>query len=100
MSNNPIILAGAAALYIAGGALLAWNVVPLLEPLEDTIGAPIAVLSTLVFSVAVMGYLFFYAPAMLLLGGKHQEGMSLFFKTLGFFAVFIAAIVLSFLLFA
>ena len=89
MSNNPLINAGAAAAYIAGGVTIGFYVGPRLGSLENTIAAPILMLSLLVFSVAVMGFLFFSRPVALLLEGKGAEAAKLFLQTLGLFAVFI-----------
>ena len=100
MSNNPFLNAGAAAAYIAAGVSIAFYVGPMLGTLEDTIAAPVLMLSLLVFSVAVMGYLFFYEPVVLLLNGKHAEAARLFLSTLGLFALFILVLVASLLFFA
>ncbi len=47
-------------------------------------------LSLLVLSVAVMAYLFFYQPAVLLAAGKHDQALRLFLSTLAYFVVFIS----------
>ncbi len=54
---------------------------------EDTVFAPIIMLSLLVLSVALMAYLFFYQPLLLLLDGKKEEGIKFFLRTVGAFAV-------------
>lgn len=75
-----------AAAYISGIALLFYflekNV-----PGPDTFLAPVAMLSLLTLSAAVMGYLFVYEPATLFLANKRAEGVKLFFQTVGIFAV-------------
>ena len=53
---------------------------------EQNVFIPIAMLSVLVFSVALMGYLFFYQPVILLTQGKHAEAAKLFLSTLAIFA--------------
>ena len=49
--------------------------------------APMAMLSLLVFSVSLMGYLFFFQPVQMYLDGQKREAVELFTKTLGAFAV-------------
>lgn len=66
-------------------------------PKEDTIVAPMLAISLLVFSVAMMGFLFFYEPLKLLIDNQRKEAVSFLFKTLGFFALFI--IIFTLLLF-
>ncbi len=99
MSKNPFINAGAAAAYITAGVSLAFYVAPSLELLEDSIAAPITMLSLLVLSVAVMGYLFFYNPVVLLLEGKHAEAAKLLLTTLALFAGFVVVLVSSLIYF-
>jgi len=42
----------------------------------------------LTLSVAVMAYLFFYQPLLILLDGKKKAAVNLFAKTVGYFAFF------------
>jgi Na+-transporting methylmalonyl-CoA/oxaloacetate decarboxylase gamma subunit len=56
-----------------------------------------AFLSLLVFSVAVMGFLFFYRPAVLLIENKKKEAVDYFFKTLGAFGAITAIVVAAML---
>ncbi|MCX6716011.1 MAG: hypothetical protein NT077_03260 [Candidatus Taylorbacteria bacterium] len=53
----------------------------------DTIFAPIAMLSLLTLSVAVMGYLFFFEPLQLYLSGQKAEATTSFLKTIATFAL-------------
>ncbi len=53
---------------------------------EDTILAPIAMLSLLVLSVAFMGFVFLYEPVRLFGEGKKKEALDFFGKTLASFA--------------
>ena len=53
----------------------------------DTFFAPITALFVLTLSVAVMAFLFFYQPLLLLIDGKKKEAVGLFVKTVGIFAV-------------
>jgi hypothetical protein len=54
---------------------------------EDAVIMPIAMLSLLVLSASIMGYLFFYGPITLFLDGKREEAVHFFLKTVGSFAV-------------
>lgn len=54
---------------------------------DDSLIGPILFLSMFVFSAAVMAYLFIYPAAQLLIEGKRQEAVNLFFRTLVIFAV-------------
>lgn len=86
MSKNPIINAVSASGYI----LLVTLVLTFgsrVAPKEDSVLAPVAFISLLTLSVAVMGYLFIYQPAQLYFGGKKKEGVNLFLKTVIIFAV-------------
>ena len=53
----------------------------------DTVLAPIAMLSLLTLSAAVMGYLFFFEPFMLYQSGQKTEAVISLGKTIGTFAV-------------
>lgn len=95
MTQNPYINALAAAGYIG---LVVLSVFTILGPVEHSLPPglellmPMAVLSLFVLSAAIMGYLFLYQPALLVLAGKHDEGATLFLKTVGSFAVMVAAL--------
>ena len=100
MSQNPFANAGAAAAYIAAVASFMYYGLPSMAYIEDSVAAPIAMLSLFVFSAAVMGYLFFYQPALLLFGGRQKEGAELFLHTLGIFAGITLAILIFLSFFA
>lgn len=53
----------------------------------DNILMPMGMLALLVLSVAVMGFLFFYRPLVLMLEGDHAEAASFFLTTVGIFAL-------------
>lgn len=53
---------------------------------EESVFYPMLGLAFLTLSAAVMAYLFFYQPVLLLLDGKRQEGVRLFLRTVGCFA--------------
>ncbi len=94
MHLNPFANAIIAAGYI-------WGVVSLIQLISpppdtpDTWLTPIMVLSLLVFSVALMGFLFFYRPVVLLLDNKKEEAATHFLKTLGTFGVLTLIVVVD-----
>ena len=87
MSRNPYINALLAAAYIVFVVLLITYGPAYVRDKPDTILAPMAMLSLLVFSVALMGYLFLLQPVQMFLDGQKHEAVELFTKTLGAFAV-------------
>jgi hypothetical protein len=54
---------------------------------EDNVFMPITMLSLLVLSVALMAYLFFYQPVLLLLDNKRSEAAKLLLTTIAIFAM-------------
>jgi hypothetical protein len=97
MKWNPYINAVAATAYISLIGLIFRHISLLHKNTPDTLIDPIAALSVLVFSVAVMGFLFFYRPVMLLIENKKAEAVHFFFKTLGTFGVITLAVVITLL---
>ena len=90
MTKNPLINALSAALYISIVASVIFYGPTLGLPNIETFGMPIpiiAFLSILVFSVAFMGYVFFYWPVRLLFEQKYKEAGKLFVQTILSFAV-------------
>ena len=87
MSRNPYINALLAGLYIVFVVLLITYGPAYVRENPAAILAPMAMLSLLVFSVALMGYLFFLQPVQMFLEGQKHEAVELFTKTLGSFAV-------------
>ena len=88
MSTNPFVNALSASLYIAlvsSGMFFAPK-----ETGPDTVLIPIAMISLLTLSVAVMAYLFFYQPIRLFLEGEKQRAVNLLMQTIGIFAVITA----------
>jgi len=63
---------------------------------DQSIFYPILALALLVLSVALMAYLFFYQPLMLIIDGKRDEAVRLFLQTVGIFAAAIVALLLIF----
>ena len=88
MTTNPFYNALFAISYIAVLVTSVWLFGNHMEGvIEETIFLPMAALATLVFSVALMGYLFFYQPVLMLLDGKREAGVKLFLQTVAVFAV-------------
>lgn len=86
MTKNPILNALAATAYIVSiAALMFYGTQQQTGP--DSVLAPVAVLSLLTFSAAVMAYLFFYQPIMMLLDGKKKAAINFFLQTLAAFGV-------------
>lgn len=86
MVKNPLINAlGAAGYIFSVVSVMNWVTEPLRDK-PDTFFAPIAALFVLTLSAAVMAYLFFYQPVLLLIEGKKKESVSYFIKTVGIFA--------------
>jgi len=93
--KKPFTYAFAATLYIALIVLVLQNIGEVLP--EKSILAPIVMLSLLVLSAAIMGFLFFSEPIFLFIENKKHEAVVFFGKTVGVFACFIA--IFMFLLF-
>ena len=85
MTNNPFINAGAAISYIIAIVFVMFYGLRQMGP-EDSVLAPIAMLSLFVLSAATMVYLYFYQPILLFLEGQKKQATELFLKTLGVFA--------------
>ncbi len=63
--------------------------------IQETILLPMGALGVLVFSVALMGYLFFFQPLMMILDGKREEGVKLFLQTAAVFAMATGLVILT-----
>ena len=87
MSKNPILNALAASGYIGLVVALMNFVSQTQQNKPDTVFAPVAFLSLLTLSAAVMAYLFFYQPLLLFIEGKKKAAVNLFVQTVGVFAV-------------
>jgi hypothetical protein len=81
---NAIIAAGYIAILVS---CMNW-IGSMLRSIEDNVFMPMTMLTVLVLSVALMAYLFFYEPVLLLIEGKRPEAVKLFFGTVAVFAVF------------
>ncbi len=95
MSKNPVLNALAAAAYIG---TLVFILVVVLGHTEQNLSErfmflmPLTMISVFTLSAAVMGYLFLYQPALLILDGKRAEGTKFFLQTVGSFAAFVVAL--------
>ena len=87
MRWNPFLNALGAAAYIWGIGLLISHIARLHHDTPDNLVGSIAALSLGVCSAAVMAFLFFYRPVVLLLENKKGEAISFFLTTLGTFGV-------------
>jgi hypothetical protein len=97
MTKNAFINALAASLYIVFIALVMFFGTKFTGP-NDSIIAPMAVISLFTLSAAVMGYLFLYQPAQLYFDNKKKQAVSLFLQTVGVFGVI--TVILLLLLFS
>lgn len=95
MPWNPYIHALAATTYIWGIGFLLHYISSIHHDTPDKFTDPIAALSLLVFSVAVMAFLFFYRPTVLLIENKRQEAVTFFLKTLGTFGCITLVLLLT-----
>lgn len=94
MRWNPYLNALCAAAYIWGvGFFFQWFSATQ-ATIQDNIFDPILALSLLVFSVALMGFLFFYKPVTLLLDNKKEDAVAYFLKTLATFGAIALVVVL------
>jgi len=87
MRWNPVFNALGAVTYIGAVVLFMQFIESVSRDTPDTPLAGMAALSLLVFSAAVMAFLFFYQPMVLLIESKKKEALSYFSKTLGIFGV-------------
>lgn len=97
MRFSPYLHALAAAAYIWGIGSLLFYISSLHHDTPDTFVAPIVALSLFVFSAAVMAFLFFYRPVVLLIEHKREEAFLFFLKTLGTFGLLTVLVVLTIL---
>lgn len=97
MIKNPFVNALSASAYIFLVVSVMTFVTQPLQDKPDTFFAPITVLLVLTLSSAVMAFLFFYQPLLLLIEGKKKEAVNFFIKTVGVFgAITVAVLTLLF----
>lgn len=95
--RKPFTYALAAALYIVI-IVLGINSTNYFLP-KETIVIPMVMLSLLVLSVAVMGFLFFSEPIYLYMENKKQEAVTFFGKMVGIFTCFVVIFLILLFLF-
>lgn len=92
MSKNPIVNALSASIYIILVVAIINVIMKTQGNKPDSAFAPIIFLSLLTLSVAIMGYIFFYQPVVLLIDGKKKEALNLFVQTVAVFGVITALV--------
>lgn len=95
MRWNPFFNSIGAAAYVWGIGLLIRHIASLHHDTPDNLVGSVAAFSLLVFSAAVMGFLFFYRPVMLLLENKKDKAILFFLETLGIFGIMTLLVVLA-----
>jgi hypothetical protein len=86
MTKKPWVSALVAEGYIVTLVLvMTWSIK--FFPKEDNVLMPMAMISLLTLSTAVMAYLFGYEPLMLFIEGKKKEAVKLFLQTTAIFAL-------------
>jgi hypothetical protein len=85
MKWNPFLNAILATAYIGGVVTFLQFIESVRHNTEDSVIDAMGLLSLFVFSAAVMAFLFFYQPLLILMEGKRKEAMSFFIKTLATF---------------
>lgn len=86
MTKNPVLNALAASGYIVlVSVFMTWGT--RFAPKEDTVFAPIAMISLFTLSAAFMGCVFLYQPVVLYFDGKKKQGITLLVQTIGVFSL-------------
>lgn len=86
MTKNPFYNALFAIAYIVSLITIIFNASNILGGPQESILFPIGGLSLFVLSAALMAYLFFYQPVLMLIDGEREKAVKLFLHTLGIFA--------------
>ena len=97
MRWNPYLHAIGASAYIWGIGSLIHYISSLHRDTPDNLVGSISAISLVVFSAAVMAFLFFYRPVVLLIENKKDEAVFFFLKTLGVFGAITLLVVLTIL---
>lgn len=87
MKLNPYLNAAAASAYIGALVQFMQYITSIRHDTPDTLIDGIGAVSLFVFSAAVMAFIFFYHPVVLLIENKRAEAVSYFLKTLVTFGV-------------
>ncbi|MEK7645081.1 MAG: hypothetical protein AAB391_02050 [Patescibacteria group bacterium] len=94
MTKNPLYNALLASGYVVLVISCIFGASQLVGNEAESLLFPIAGLSVFVLSAAVMAYLFFYQPVLMLIDGARPAAMKLFLQTVGIFAAITAVIFL------
>jgi hypothetical protein len=94
MKLNPFANAAAAVVYICAVALFMRVIESVRHDTPDTFLDGVGFISLFVFSAAVMAFLFFYQPVVMLSENKKTEAVSHFLKTLGLFGAITMAMLI------
>ncbi len=86
MTKNPFYNALFATAYIMVLITSVFLIPTTFMGQKESVFIPMAMLSLLVLSVALMAYLFFYQPVLMLIEGQRKEAVKLFLQTVGIFA--------------
>ena len=92
MKWNPFVNALAASAYIGAIAVFLRFIESLRHDTSDTLLDGMGFISLFVFSAAVMAFLFFYRPLLLLIEDKKSEAMTYFIKMLVTFGIVTAVL--------
>ncbi len=92
MKSNPVLNALGATAYIGLVVLFLRFIESIRSDTPDTYLDGMGFVSLFVFSAAIMAFLFFCQPTLLLFENKKKEALSYFFKTLGIFGAVTAAL--------
>ena len=95
MTTNPFYNALLAIAYIVGLVSIAFLGPRLLGGPEESIIYPMLGLSVFVLSAAIMAYLFFYQPILMLIDGQREKAIKLFLHTVAIFGVAIMLMILA-----
>ena len=95
MQWNPFLNAFGASAYVWGIGLLISHLSRLHHDTPDNLVGSVSALSLLVFSAAVMGFLFFYRPVAFLIENKAREAISFFLQTLAVFGAITFLVILT-----
>lgn len=94
MTKNPFYNALFAIAYIIVLITLVFFAPSVVMGQKESIFIPMGMLGLLVLSVALMAYLFFYQPVLMLIEGEREKAVKLFLQTVGIFAVATAMVLL------
>ena len=94
MKNKPFLHALTAAIYIVL-VVFVMDMVTSFTQMKETILVPMTVLGIFVLSAAVMGYLFLSEPLKLYFENRKDEATKFFLQTIGYFAFFALAFILT-----